>query len=70
MILNVVLVGVLVASHESDQVEALPNHAMENTDWMHKGQGGSARSMEALRLMRLNGYFANIWTTNTSFTWR
>ncbi len=36
MILNVVLVGVLVASHESDQVEVPPNHVMEDVDWVHK----------------------------------
>ncbi len=35
-----------------------------------KGQGESARSMDALTLMRPNGYFVNIWTTNTGFTWR
>jgi hypothetical protein len=26
-----------VASHESDQVEVPPNHAMEDVDWVHKG---------------------------------
>jgi hypothetical protein len=25
-----------VASHESDQVEIPPNHAMEDADWVHK----------------------------------
>jgi hypothetical protein len=35
--LNVVLVGVSVASHESDQVKVPPNHAMEDADWVHKG---------------------------------
>jgi len=37
LILNVVLVRALVVSHESDQVEIPPNHAMENADWVHKG---------------------------------
>jgi hypothetical protein len=37
LILNVVLIGVLVASHENDQVEVPPNHAMENADWVHEG---------------------------------
>ncbi len=37
MILNVVLVGVSVVSHESDQVEVPPNHAMEDVDWVHEG---------------------------------
>ncbi len=36
MILNVV-VGVSVASHESDQVKVPPNHAMEDVDWVHEG---------------------------------
>ncbi len=35
-----------------------------------KGQGGSARSMDASTLMQLNGYFVNIWTTNTGSAWR
>ncbi len=35
-----------------------------------KGQGGNARLMDAPTLMQLNGYFTNIWTTNTGFTWR
>ncbi len=35
-----------------------------------KGQGGSARSMDALTFMRLNGYFVSIWITNTGFAWR
>jgi hypothetical protein len=30
LILNVVLVGILVASHESDQVKVPANHAMED----------------------------------------
>ncbi len=37
LILNVVLVGALVASHESDQVKIPPNHAMEDADWVHEG---------------------------------
>jgi hypothetical protein len=37
LILNVVIVGALVASHESDQVEIPPNHAMEDVDWVHEG---------------------------------
>jgi hypothetical protein len=69
LILNVVLVGAMVVSHESDQVEVPPNHAMEDADWVHKGQSGSARSMDAPTLMRLNGYFVNIWTTNMGFAW-
>jgi len=32
-----------------------------------KGQGGSAKSMDAPTLMRLNDYFTNIWTTNMGF---
>ncbi len=36
MILNVVLIGALVASNESDQVEIPPNHAMEDANWVHK----------------------------------
>ncbi len=35
-----------------------------------KGQGGSARSMDAPTLMWLNGCFADIWTTNIGFVWR
>ncbi len=35
-----------------------------------KGQGGSARSMDASTLMWLSGCFADIWTTNTGFAWR
>jgi len=35
-----------------------------------KGQGESVRSMDALTLMWVNGYFINIWTTNTGFAWR
>jgi hypothetical protein len=31
-----------------------------------KGQGGSARLIDASTLMWLNGYFVNIWTTNTA----
>ncbi len=37
MILNVVLVGASVVSHENDQVEVPPNHAMEDVDWVHEG---------------------------------
>jgi hypothetical protein len=33
-------------------------------------QGGSARSMDALKITQLNGCFSNIWTTNMGFTWR
>ncbi len=36
MILNVVLVGALVVSHENDQVEIPPNHVMEDANWVHK----------------------------------
>jgi hypothetical protein len=35
--LNVILVGALVASHESDQLELPPNHAMEDATWVHEG---------------------------------
>ncbi len=35
--MNVVLVGALVASHESDKIEVPPNDAMENVDWVHEG---------------------------------
>jgi hypothetical protein len=35
-----------------------------------KCQGGSAKSMDALTLMWLNGYFVNIWTTNMGFARR
>jgi hypothetical protein len=37
LILNVVLVKILVTSHESDQVEILANHAMEDANWVHEG---------------------------------
>jgi hypothetical protein len=37
LILNVVLEGPLVASHESNQVEVPPNHAMEDANYMHEG---------------------------------
>ncbi len=37
MILNVVLVGALVVSNESDQLKIPPNHAMEDADWVHEG---------------------------------
>jgi hypothetical protein len=37
LILSVVLVGALVVSHESDQVEVPSNHAMEYADWVHEG---------------------------------
>jgi hypothetical protein len=37
LILNVVLIGALMASHENDQVEVPPNHAMEDAFWVHKG---------------------------------
>ncbi len=36
MILNVVLVRALVASHENDQIEVPPNHAMEDADRVHE----------------------------------
>ncbi len=26
-----------MVSHESDQVEVPPNHAMEDADWVHEG---------------------------------
>jgi hypothetical protein len=69
LILNVVLVGAPVASHENDQVELPPNRAMEDADWVHE-RSRSVRSMDAPTLMWLNGYFVNIWTTNMGFTWR
>jgi hypothetical protein len=65
LILNVVLVGALMVSHESHKIEVPPNHAMEDAIGCMKGQGGSVRSMDALTLMQLNGCFANIWTINT-----
>jgi len=34
---NFVLIGALMASHESDQIEVPPNHVMEYADQMHKG---------------------------------
>jgi hypothetical protein len=34
LILNVILVGALVASHESDQIQIPPNHAMEDANWV------------------------------------
>jgi len=37
LILNVVLIGASVASHESEQVEVPPNHAMEDANWVHEG---------------------------------
>jgi hypothetical protein len=37
LILNVFLVGALVASHESDQIKIPPNHVMEDADWVHEG---------------------------------
>jgi len=37
LILNVILVGAPVVSHESDQVEVPPNHAMGDADWVHEG---------------------------------
>ncbi len=43
---------------------------MEDADWVHEGRGGCARSMDASTLVQLNGYFVNIWTTNTGFAWR
>jgi hypothetical protein len=36
LILDVVLVGVPFASHESDQVKVSLNHAMEDVDWVHE----------------------------------
>ncbi len=36
LILNVIIVRALVASHESDQVELPPNHVMEYVDWVHE----------------------------------
>jgi len=37
LILNVVLIGASMASHESDQIEVPPNHAMEDANWVHEG---------------------------------
>jgi hypothetical protein len=37
VILNVVLVGALMVSHESDQIGVPPNHAMEDAYWVHEG---------------------------------
>jgi hypothetical protein len=36
LILNVVLTGAPMASHESDQIEVPPNHAMEDANWVHE----------------------------------
>ncbi len=36
MISNVVLVRAPMTSHENDQIEVPPNHAMEDEDWVHK----------------------------------
>jgi hypothetical protein len=36
LILNVVIVGALVASHESDQVKIPPNYPMEDANWVHE----------------------------------
>jgi len=47
-----------------------PKDATEDLGWVHEGQSGCAGSMDALILMPLNGCCINIWTTNTSFTWR
>ncbi len=55
MILNVVLVGALVASHESDKIEVPPNHAMEAADWVHE---------ESRWKYKINGYtdaYATKW---------
>jgi hypothetical protein len=67
LILNVVLVGALVVSHESDQIEMPLNHVWRMKVGFRKGQGGSARSMDASTLMWLNGCFVDTWTTNTCF---
>jgi hypothetical protein len=37
LILNVVLVGALMASHESDQVEVPLHHVMKDADWVCEG---------------------------------
>jgi hypothetical protein len=37
LILNVVFVGALMVSHESDQVDVPLNHAMEDANWVHEG---------------------------------
>jgi len=76
--LNVVLVGALMASHQSDQVEECKWNGRSCNGrcglgmWIGctKDQGGSAKSMDAPTFMRLNGYFVSIWTTNTGFTCR
>ncbi len=59
-----------MVSHESDYGKVAPNHAIEDVDWVHEGQGGFARSMEASIIMWLNGCSVTIWTTNMGFTWR
>ncbi len=33
--------------HENDHEEVAPHYAMENADWVHEGQGGCAKSMDA-----------------------
>jgi len=36
LILSVILVGALLASHESDQIKIPPNHVMEDANWVHE----------------------------------
>jgi len=52
LILNVVLV---VASHESDQVEVPPNHVMEDVDWVHEG------SRRKCKITGCTGAYATKW---------
>jgi len=56
LILNDILVGASVVSHESDQVEVPPNHAMEDADWVHKGS--KVEVQDQWMHQRLCGYLA------------
>ncbi len=58
-----------MASHESDQVEIPPNHTILKMQIRcMKGQSVSAKSIDALIIMQLNGCFIDIWITNIGFT--
>jgi hypothetical protein len=68
--LNVVLVGALVASYESDQLKVPPNHVMENADWVHEKSRWRCKINGCIDAYAVKCYFINIWTTNTGFSWR
>ncbi len=44
-----------MASHEDDQVEVPPNHAMQNVDWVHK------RSRWKCKINRCINIYATKW---------